>query len=247
MGPGVGRGCAEEDEEEDARCQGAVPGASLGSRTGGSPQQGGSPAFPASPALVRDRGPAEGTLGKREADAQVLPLKPEFLLQAAESPRRQRGGRGWSLRGRGGCGEPWELPPWEPAWRHCPRPLGQDGASRGAAALLASPAREQSWHTPRRSGGTPKGWSRQPQHQAAPQNLQVGADPHSIAGSISVPKHGHVTPLSVLPRKSSPGRSRGEGGVPVAAAALLTSSGSGRWRTRSWPPRGTGLVAWAPC
>lgn len=113
---------------------------------GGKPAAGGlgSPAFPASLALVRERGPAEGTLGKREADTEVLPLKPEFVFQAlvAETPRRQHRGSGRSLRGRGGRGKPCEpgraaASPREPAWRHCPRPLSPAGASRGAAAPLA--------------------------------------------------------------------------------------------------------------
>lgn len=229
VGPGAGQGCAEEDEEEDAPCRGDVPGASLGSRTGGSPQQGGSACRPSQPhrPWCENRGPAEGTLGKSEADAQVLPLKPEFVFQAstAESPRRQRGGPSWSLRGQGGCGEPYkpvQAVASPRVWRHCPHGLSPAGASRGAAAPLAQPPCGQTRHTeaerpPRGCGAgmePQKGWSRQPQDQAAPKN-QVSEDgskpppvlraafPHQNASTAA---RLHITPSAS--KKILPGRSR---------------------------------------
>lgn len=72
-----------------------------------------SPAFPASLALGRDRGPAEGTLGKRDADAPVLPLKPVWF-PGSRAPEGSAGAPAHPCGVRAAVAFPWEL-----AWRHC--------------------------------------------------------------------------------------------------------------------------------
>lgn len=114
--------------------------------------------------------------------------------------------------------------------------------------------------SPRGCGGIPNGWSRQPRDQAAPQNW-VSADgsrppppppvsrapfPSQNAGTAA---HLHIAlgaSKKILLARSG-AAPREVGGFPAAAAALLTSSGSGRWRTRSRPPQVEGPVAWVPC
>lgn len=84
VGPSAGQGCAQEDDaEKDARCW-SSPG-----RQGGSL---GSVAFQPLGLGARQRSRRRDTWEER-ADASVLPLKPEFGVQAWwQSPRRQCGG-----------------------------------------------------------------------------------------------------------------------------------------------------------
>lgn len=90
----------------------------------------GSLAFPASLALVRERGPAEGTLGKREADSAVLPLKPVLLSRQQRAPKGSAGALAgpWGVRVAVGC---------------CVSPAGQwhpHGSQCGGTVLVLIPS-----------------------------------------------------------------------------------------------------------
>lgn len=138
VGPSAGQGCAQEDDddEEDAWCW--RPDLELPWTAGWGPQLNG---LPASWPWGETEVPQKGHLG-READASVLPLKPEFGVQAwwQAEPKKAVWGPCWSW---GAVGQA-VASPCELVWRHCTCLLSPAG---GAAALLAEPAGRQTRHT----------------------------------------------------------------------------------------------------
>lgn len=130
VGPSAGQGCAQEDDddEEDAWCWG--PDLELPWTAGWGPQLNG---LPASWPWGETEVPQKGHLG-READTLVLPLKPEFGVQA------------W-----------WQAEPekavWGPCWSWEAGPGSSIPMRAGVEALYLSP--QPSWSFPRscRSAG----------------------------------------------------------------------------------------------
>lgn len=221
--PSAGQGCAEEDEEDDARCwgHGAFPGQQ---ERGQSAVRGSAHQLPSLIGLgARLRSRRRDTWEERGGQScPCFKARVCFPGAGGTEPRKAVWGPLQVPVGSGWLWEPGQAAPSprKPVWRHCPYPLRAAGASRGAAGLTPVAV------------GDPKGMEPSP---LGPNCLQKPWVPH-LHITLSASKDILLGRSGVAPHRETGTRQ-----------PLLISWGSGHWRIQNWAPRGAGLAAWVPC